>query len=96
MWTKLLSRLIFIGSNLQRGVQYRFIVTAVNRAGLKINAYSNGFTVDFTPPTTSKAWLGNETSKLLYHSDSSRMTVRYQNVIITFLKALSCTTIDID
>ena len=72
------------GLDLQIGAQYRFIVTAVNRAGLKVNAYSNGFTVDFTPPTISKAWVGNETNNLLYHSDSSRMTVRYQNVIITY------------
>ena len=83
MWTLHVDCLILTGLDLQSGAQYRFIVTAVNRAGLKVDAFSNGFTVDFTPPTISKAWVGNETSNLLYHSDSSRITVRYRNVIIT-------------
>ena len=53
-----------------------FIVRAVNLAGLKVDAFSNGFTVDFTPPTISKAWIGDNIRKVLFHSDSTKMTVR--------------------
>ena len=77
------------GLDLQRGAQYTFIVRATNRAGLTVNAYFNGFTVDFTPPKLSKAWVEIETNNLLYQSDTSRITVRYQNVIIAFPETTS-------
>ena len=53
-----------------------FIVKAVNQAGMKVEAFSNGFTVDFTPPTIGKAWIGDNTRNVIYHSDTTKMTVR--------------------
>ena len=68
--------LFFSGLDLERGVQYIFIVRAVNYAGLKVEASSDGFTVDFTPPVISKAWIGTDSDNFLYQSDSTKMIVR--------------------
>lgn len=64
------------GLDLGRGGQYRFIVRATNYAGLKVKAFSDGFTVDFTPPTEGKVWAGAGTGHVSYQSDSSKMLVR--------------------
>ena len=64
------------GLDLQGGVHYRFIIRTVNLAGTKVDAFSNGFTVDFTPPIISKAWIGDNTRNVIYHGDSNRITVR--------------------
>ena len=72
----LFNLLYFTGLNLDSGAQYMFIVGAVNHAGLIVEAFSNGFTVDFTPPLQSSAWIGSDTRKALYESDSTKMFVR--------------------
>ena len=53
-----------------------FIVRAINYAGLSVKAVSNGFTVDFTPPMISSAWIGTDIENVPYQSDSTRMVVR--------------------
>ena len=74
--------LLLTGLDLQSGVQYTFIVAAVNVAGLKVQTLSDGFTVDFTPPTISKAWVGDDTRNILYHSDPTKITVRYNTLFV--------------
>jgi len=64
------------GLDLENGVQYRFIVRAINRAGLKVNAFSSGFTVDFTPPTEGKVWFIADNKRVIYQSDSAKVVVR--------------------
>lgn len=64
------------GLDLESGAQYKFIVRAVNYAGLKIEASSNGFTVDFSPPVTRHAWIGTRSQKVLYQSDPTKMAIR--------------------
>ena len=53
-----------------------FIVRATNYAGLKVEACSNGFTIDFTPPMEGKVWVGAGTEYVIYQSDSTKMIVR--------------------
>ena len=53
-----------------------FIVRARNYAGLQVDAFSDGFTVDFTPPTEGKVWVGASTGHVRYQSDSNKMLVR--------------------
>ena len=57
-------------------MHYSFIVRAVNYAGLTDEASSDGFTVDFTPPVISKAWIGTDNGHVVYQSDSTKMVVR--------------------
>ena len=64
------------GFDLESGAQYKFIVRAVNYAGLKIEASSNGFTVDFSPPVIRNAWIGTHSQKVLYQSDSTNIVIR--------------------
>ncbi len=67
---------IFTGLDLESSVQYRFFVRAINYAGLKIEAFSNGFTVDLTPPMEGKAWVGAENERQIYQSDPTKVVVR--------------------
>ena len=64
------------GLDLESGIQYRFIVRAVNGAGLKVTALSNGFTVDFTPPIGGKVWVIAGNMRVIYQSDSAKVVVR--------------------
>jgi len=64
------------GLDLESGIQYRFIVTAINGAGLKITSFSNGFTVDFTPPIGVKVWVVAGNMHVIYQSDSAKVVVR--------------------
>lgn len=65
-----------VGLDLESGLQYRFIVRAINYAGLSVEAFSNGFTVDFTPPTEGKAWVGAGNGHQIYQSDRTKVVVR--------------------
>lgn len=69
------------GLDLESGAQYIVIVRAVNFAGLQIEAASDGFTVDFTPPATSEAKIGTGPEPAEYQSDMMKMTIRYRNVV---------------
>ena len=62
--------------DLESGVQYIFIVRAINNAGLTVEAFSNGCTIDFTPPTEGKVWVGAGTENVIYQSDATTMVVR--------------------
>ncbi|KAL9987450.1 hypothetical protein ACROYT_G001763 [Oculina patagonica] len=73
----LVTNVTIAGLDLGRGGQYRFIVRATNYAGLKVKAFSDGFTVDFTPPTEGKVWAGAGTGHVSYQSDSSKMLVSW-------------------
>lgn len=64
------------GLDLESGAHYRFIVRATNGAGLKVNAFSNGFTVDFTPPIGGKVWVIAGNMRVIYQSDSAKVVVR--------------------
>ncbi len=64
------------GLDLESGIQYMLIVRAINYAGLKVEAFSDGFTVDFTPPSQGKVWVGAGTEHGIYQSDSTKMVVR--------------------
>ena len=64
------------GLDLNSGEQYMFIVRATDYAGLKVEAFSNGFTVDSTPPTQGKVWVGVGNRRVIYQSDSTKMVVR--------------------
>ena len=69
------SSLIFTGLDLESGAQYYVIVKAINFAGLVAEAFSDGFTVDFTPPAASQARLGSGLDQL-YQSDLNKLSVR--------------------
>lgn len=64
------------GLDLESGAQYFFIVRAVNLAGLPIESSSDGFTVDFTPPTASEVRLGDGPELIKYQSDLTQVTIR--------------------
>lgn len=64
------------GLDVDNGVQYRFIVRAMNGAGLKVNAISDGFTVDFTPPIEGKVWVIANNKRVIYQSDSAEVVAR--------------------
>lgn len=64
------------GLDLESGVQYRFTVRAINGAGLKVEAFSNGFTVDFTPPIEGNVWVGADNIHVIYQSDPTKVVVR--------------------
>ena len=64
------------GLDLESGAQYFFIVRAVNVAGLPIESSSDGFTVDFTPPTASEVRLGDGPELVKYQSDLAQVTIR--------------------
>jgi len=64
------------GLDLESGEQYRFIVRAKNYAGITVEAFSDGFTVDFTPPTEGKVWIGARNMHVSYQSDSAKVVVR--------------------
>lgn len=66
----------FIGLDLESGAQYTVIIRAVNLAGLHIEATSDGFIVDFTPPTASEARLGTGTEPVTYQSDLGKLVIR--------------------
>ena len=70
------------GLDLESGVQYIVIVRAINFAGLQIEASSDGFTVDFTPPETSEARIGTGPEPTEYQSDMTKMTIRYRTVFL--------------
>lgn len=70
------------GLDLESGVQYIVIVRAINFAGLQIEASSDGFTVDFTPPETSEARIGTGPEPAEYQSDMTKMTIRYKTVFL--------------
>ena len=67
---------IFIGLDLENGAQYAVIIRAVNFAGLHIEAASDGFIVDFTPPMASGAQLGAGTEPVKYQSDLGKLLIR--------------------
>ena len=69
---------ILVGLDLENGAQYIILVRAVNFAGLQIEATSDGFTVDFTPPVTSEARIGTGLEPAKYLSDRAKMIVRYR------------------
>ena len=68
------------GLDLESGVRYIVIVRAMNFAGLQIEAASDGFTVDFTPPETSDAIIGTGPEPPEYQSDMTKVTIRYGTV----------------
>lgn len=68
------------GLDLESGFQYIVIVRAVNFAGLQIEAASDGFTVDFTPPETSDTIIGTGPEPAEYQSDMTKVTIRYRTV----------------
>ena len=70
------------GLDLESGVQYIVIVRAINFAGLHIEASSDGFTVDFTPPETSEARIGTGPEAAEYQSEMTKMTIRYRTVFL--------------
>ena len=49
---------------------------AVNGAGLKVEAFSDGFIADFTPPIEGKVWFGDDNVHIVYHSDPTKVVVR--------------------
>lgn len=65
-----------VGLDLESGAQYFLIVRAINFAGLHVQASSDGFTVDFTPPLASTARLGNGIEPAKYQSDLTKLVVR--------------------
>ena len=65
-----------IGLDLESGAQYTVIIRAVNFAGLHIEAASDGFIVDFTPPTASGARLGAGSEPIKYQSDLGKLVIR--------------------
>lgn len=67
---------IFIGLDLESGAQYTVIIRAVNFAGLHIEAASDGFIVDFTPPTVSGARMGAGIGPVKYQSDLRKLLIR--------------------
>lgn len=71
-----LSLIILAGLDLESGAEYIVIVKAVNFAGLKTKTVSDGFTVDFTPPTESEARLGVGPELVKYQSDLTKLAVR--------------------
>lgn len=77
-----LSFISLLGLDLERGVQYIFIVRAINFARLQIEAASDGFTVDFTPPETGDAIIGTGPRPAEYQSDMTKMTIRYLTVFL--------------
>ena len=70
------------GLDLESGVQYSVIVRAMNFAGLQIEATSDGFTVDFTPPETSDTIIGTGPETAKYQSDMTKVTIRYRTVFL--------------
>lgn len=68
--------LVLTGLDLESGVEYKIMVRAMNGAGLKADAFSDGFTVDFTPPIEGKVWVGAENMHVTYQSDSTKVAVR--------------------
>lgn len=66
--------------DLESGAQYIVIVKALNFAGLQIEAASDGFTVDFTPPETSDAIIGTGPEPAEYQSDMTKVTIRCRTV----------------
>ena len=71
---------IFTGLDLESGIRYIVIVKAVNFAGLQVEAASDGFTVDFTPPKTRDAIIGTGLEPAEYQSDVTKVTIRYGTV----------------
>ena len=71
---------LITGLDLESGVRYIVIVRAMNFAGLQIEAASDGFTVDFTPPETSDAIIGTGPEPAEYQSDMTKVTIRYGTV----------------
>lgn len=67
---------VLVGLDLESGVKYKFMVRAVNGAGLKADAFSDGFTVDFTPPIEGNVWVGADNMHVIYQSDSTKMVIR--------------------
>ncbi|KAL9987468.1 hypothetical protein ACROYT_G001781 [Oculina patagonica] len=65
------------GLDLESGVEYKVMVRAMNGAGLKADAFSDGFTVDFTPPIEGKVWVGAENMHVTYQSDSTKVVVSW-------------------
>ena len=70
------------GLDLESGVQYIVHFRAMNFAGLRSEAASDGFTVDFTPPETSDAVIGTGPEPAEYQSDMTKMTIRYRTVFL--------------
>ena len=68
--------LTFTGLDLESGAQYLITVKAINFAGHVAEASSDGFTVDFTPPTASQARLGSGAELVEYQSDLTKLTIR--------------------
>ena len=64
------------GLDLERGVQYVFIVRAINFAGLAKEAFSDGFTVDFNPPKKGEIWIGVGNEQITYQADPTKIVVR--------------------
>ncbi|XP_022799532.1 uncharacterized protein LOC111337483 [Stylophora pistillata] len=67
------------GLDLERGVQYVFIVRAINFAGLAKEAFSDGFTVDFNPPKKGEIWIGVGNEQITYQADPTKIVVRWSN-----------------
>ena len=67
---------ILQGLDLESGAQYSVIVRAVNFAGLKVDASSRGFTVDFTPPTATKPKVGAGAHPVEYQTNLTQMVLR--------------------
>ena len=65
-----------VGLDLESGARYFLIVRAINFAGLHVQASSDGFTVDFTPPLASTARLGTGIEPAKYQSDLTKLVVR--------------------
>lgn len=53
-----------------------FIVKAMNYAGIEIEAFSNGFTVDFTPPIEGNVRVGADNEYIIYQADPTKVVLR--------------------
>lgn len=72
--------LILNGVGIEQGRQYVLIVKAVNNADLEVEAMSNPFILDQTPPEAGMVFDGNHDSKdLVFQSSSSEISVNWKN-----------------
>ena len=80
----LIRLLLFPGVDLETGALYLIKVRATNNAGLRSEATSDGFTIDFSPPSAGKAWV--ETGfDIPTQADSSQLNVRYLMMFLFLL-----------
>lgn len=67
------------------------IVRATDFAGNSAEAISDGFTVDFSPPSTSMVWDGTGAEDLQFYTNESVLAFRlevYRSILIYSLSGL--------